>query len=720
MKYLVFLPVVFFSLFVNAQNKEVTLEDIWKKGTFRSDYVRGFHSMQDGEHYTEIEKGTLLKKSFATGKKVSEFNFYKDLSYNNKKLNISSFKFNDAENKMLIFTESEKIYRHSSLYKVYVYDLNSKELSLVSDEKVLHATFSPDSEKVAFVKGNDLYYLNLKNNRTTRITSDGATNIINGNCDWVYEEEFGFTKAFQWSPDGKYLAFYRFDQSAVPEFTMMYFSHLNKKELYPNKYEFKYPKAGDPNSKIKIGLYDVKKDRTKFIANKDEYIPRIKWTNYDSRLVIYTLNRHQNHLRMHTINPSNLNERLIYEEKNKYYVDISDQITFLQDKNAFLFTSERSGYNHIYYQDIRKNRTKQITKGNWEVTSLHGIDEPSGTVYFSSAEKSPLDRNLYSIKINGRKKKLLTPEKGWHSISFSNKFKYFVDNYSNVNSPAVFSMKNNNGATMRILKDNASLKSKIKNYAISPQELIKVPVENGVVLNGWIIKPPKFNKRRKYPLIMFQYSGPGSQQVTNKYPGGNFWWYQMLAQKGYIIACVDGRGTGYRGEEFKKMTYQQLGKYETDDQIAAAKYFGSKRYIDKSRIGIWGWSYGGYMSSICIAKGADVFKSAIAVAPVTNWRYYDNIYTERYMRTPQENPNGYDDNSPINMVDKIKGNYLLIHGSGDDNVHYQNTMEMINAMIKADVEFDSEIYPNRNHGIYGGNTRFHLYKKMTKFWLEKL
>lgn len=721
MKYLVFLPVLFFSFFGQAQGKKVTLEDMWKKGTFSGDYVRGFSSMQDGEHYTEIEDGELVKKSFATGKKVSTFDFYKTLSYDGAELNISSFKFNETEDKMLIFTERESIYRRSALYRVFVYDLNKKELSLVSEDKILHATFSPQSDKVAFVKDNDLYYLNLNTQETTRITNDGSTNIINGNCDWVYEEEFGFTKAFEWSPDGKFLAFYRFDQSQVPEFTMMYFRHLKQKKLYPEKYEFKYPKAGDPNSTLKIGLYNLSNNRTEYSTFKEEYIPRIKWTNYDNRLVVYTLNRHQNELKFYAVNPNNVSDKeIIYSEKNKYYIDINDNITFLKDQNEFLYTSEKSGYNHIYCHNVDKNKSKQITKGEWEVTNLHGVDEENKIIYYTSAENSPLERNLYRISMNGRGKKNLTPEQGYHSISFSKKFKYFVDNFSTIKKPSVFTMKDNKGNDIRTLKDNAELKQTMRAYELGPIDLIKVPLNKDLTLNGWMIKPKVMEAGKKYPLIMFQYSGPGSQQVANRFSGGNFWWYQMLASQGYIVACVDGRGTGFRGEEFKKMTYQQLGKYESDDQIAAAKYFGELDFVDKDRIGIWGWSYGGYMSSICIAKGADVFKSAIAVAPVTNWRYYDNIYTERYMRTPQENPDGYDDNSPINMVDKIKGNYLLIHGSGDDNVHYQNTMEMINALIAADVEYDTEIYPNRNHGIYGGNTRYHLYKKMTKFWLENL
>ncbi len=714
MRNILFLSLLLATSIALGQKKGITLEDIWKKGTFNAEYVQGFRSMADGEHYTEIENGGLYKKSFATGETVEEFEFYRELKFEEQPLRVSSFEFNQAEDKMLLFTEPERIYRHSALYKVFVYDIKKASLSLVSKEKILHATFSPLSDKVAYVQNNNLYYIDLSNNETERITTDGSKEIINGNCDWVYEEEFGFTKAFEWSPNGEYLAFYRFDQNAVPEFTMMYFN-----ELYPTKYEFKYPKAGEVNSKIKIGVHNIAKHRSEYLEYEEEYIPRIKWTNYDNKLIIYTLNRHQNILRFYAVNPKTLSGKKIYEEGNKYYIDINDEITFLEKQNAFLFTSEKSGYNHIYCFDIDKQEMIQITSGDWEVTKLHGINESTGLIYYTSTEQSPLERNLFCINLEGKEKVGLTPEKGWHEVSFSHQFKYFVDDYSNAFVPSIFTMKNNRANLLRVLKDNIDLRKKMQEFDLQPMQLMEVPIGNDLKLNAWMIKP-KMEDGKKYPLIMFQYSGPGSQQVANKFSGGNFWWYQMLAQQGYIVACVDGRGTGFRGEEFKKMTYLQLGKYESDDQIAAAKYFGGLDYVDENRIGIWGWSYGGYMSSICIAKGADVFKSAIAVAPVTNWRYYDNIYTERYMRTPQENSSGYDDNSPINMVNKIKGNYLLIHGSGDDNVHYQNTMEMINAMIAADISFDSEIYPNRNHGIFGGNTRYHLYKRMTDFWLEKL
>jgi len=702
--------------------QQIELDDITKRGTFRTRGIQGFNSMQDGQHYSAIENGKLVKKRFEDDVTVRTYEFYNELLHEGKKIRPASYMFNKAEDKMLMFTEGESIYRHSTLYKVFIYDLESQELTALREGKVLHASFSPQSDKVAYVFENNLYYYDLNERKHLQITNDGSDQIINGNCDWVYEEEFGFTKAYQWSPSGNYIAFYRFDQSRVPEFNMAMYG-----SLYPKDYKFKYPKAGEINSKLKIGLHQIGSPQSKFYTFNEEYIPRIKWTQYDESLIVYTLNRHQNHLKFYEVKPFSMQmsrlpaePKVVYEEKNEYYIDINDEITFLKNKNSFLHTSEKDGFNHIYLQDLRKSKSRQITKGNWDVTSLHGIDEGAGQIYYTSVEESPLERNMYRIKMDGRGKTSLTPEKGYHAISnISKNFKYFVDNYSTANTPPSISLKKGSGELVRVLRENEEHSALVSKYGVAKKEIIQVALKNGTKLNGYILKP-KMEVGTKYPLIMFQYSGPGSQMVANRYGGSNYWFHQMMVQKGYVVACVDGRGTGYRGEEFKKMTYQQLGRYETDDQIEVAQELSKLDFIDADRIGIWGWSYGGYMSSICLAKGADVFKSAIAIAPVTNWRYYDNIYTERYMRTPQENPSGYDDNSPVNMVDKIKGNYLIVHGSADDNVHMQNTIEMLEAMIQADVEYDSEIYPDKNHGIYGGNTRHHLYRRMTNFWLEKL
>lgn len=710
---------VFINITSIAQSKkEITLEDIWKNNTFRQDVVAGFRSMQDGEHYTEINKdGELVKVKFEDGTIAATLVNLRTIQYNNQDLKIDDYEFNQDESKLLLYTESENIYRRSVLHKVYIYDLASKEVTLVNDKKILHPAFSPQSDKVAYVLDNNIYYLDLNTKETITITDDGDYNHINGNCDWVYEEEFEFTKAYEWSAEGDFLAYYSFDQTLVPEYNFAIYD-----KLYPTDYKYKYPKAGEKNSIIGIHIYHLKNGKTiecNLGENTDIYIPRIKINPNNNTLVIYRLNRLQNQLELLEADSKNGQTKTIYNETNKYFVEINDNISFLKNKNAFVYTSEKDGHNHIYIHDIDQNKSTQLTQGNWEVTDIKGVDETAQTLHYISTEKSPLERQLYSLNMSNLLSSCTTPESGWHDITFSQNYKYFLDKYSKINQAPTYTLVSSSN-NKRMLKNNAALMTKMSEYDLSKLELITVPNEAGEQLNAWIIKPSSFTTAKKYPLLMFQYSGPGSQQVMNQFSGRDFWWYQMLAQKGYIIVCVDGTGTGFRGEEFKKKTYLQLGKYESDDQIAAAKYFAKQPYIDASRIGIWGWSYGGYMSSICLLKGADVFKTAIAVAPVTNWRYYDNIYTERYMRTPQENAKGYDDNSPVNMVDKLKGNYLLIHGTADDNVHYQNAIEMQKALINANKDFDSEAYPNKNHGISGGVTRLQLYRKLTNFILEKL
>jgi dipeptidyl-peptidase-4 len=719
MNRLIFGFLLFISITTIAQSKkEITLEDIWKNNTFRQDVVAGFRSMQDGEHYTEINKdGELVKVKFEDGTIAATLVNLRTIQYNNQDLKIDDYEFNQDESKLLLYTESENIYRRSVLHKVYIYDLASKEVTLVNDKKILHPAFSPQSDKVAYVLDNNIYYLDLNTKETITITDDGDYNHINGNCDWVYEEEFEFTKAYEWSAEGDFLAYYSFDQTLVPEYNFAIYD-----KLYPTDYKYKYPKAGEKNSIIGIHIYHLKNGKTiecNLGENTDIYIPRIKINPNNNTLVIYRLNRLQNQLELLEADSKNGQTKTIYNETNKYFVEINDNISFLKNKNAFVYTSEKDGHNHIYLHDIDQNKSTQLTQGNWEVTDIKGVDETSQTLHYISTEKSPLERQLYSLNMSNLQSTCTTPESGWHDITFSQNYKYFLDKYSKINQAPTYTLVSSSNSK-RMLKNNAALMTKMSEYDLSKLELITVPNEAGEQLNAWIIKPSSFTTAKKYPLLMFQYSGPGSQQVMNQFSGRDFWWYQMLAQKGYIIVCVDGTGTGFRGEEFKKKTYLQLGKYESDDQIAAAKYFAKQPYIDTSRIGIWGWSFGGYMSSICLLKGADVFKTAIAVAPVTNWRYYDNIYTERYMRTPQENAKGYDDNSPVNMVDKLKGNYLLIHGTADDNVHYQNAIEMQKALINANKDFDSEAYPNKNHGISGGVTRLQLYRKLTNFILEKL
>jgi dipeptidyl-peptidase-4 len=580
----------------------------------------------------------------------------------------------------------------------------------------MYATFSPQGDKVAYVMENNLFIQNIRSGKVTEVTTDGEKNhIINGASDWVYEEEFALVRSFEWAPDGEHIAYYKFNESAVKEFSM----DLFKGGLYPTQEVFKYPKAGEDNSVVKVYFYNLTANKSTFIyTEKDyEYIPRIKWTNNPKVLALYGMNRHQNELDFVLVNAEDGSNKVLFTEKDKYFIDIHDNLTFLPEDN-FIWTSEKDGFNHIYIKDFEGYET-QITKGNWEVTSFHGVDSDKMKIFYTSTEDGSINRSLFVQDLEGGEKTRLTTKNGTNSTSFSKGLKYYMNSVSTANSAPVYTLHTADGKQLKTLEDNTDFNTKMEEFNLSEKEFFTVKTEDAE-LNAWMIKPPNFDKNKEYPLFMFVYGGPGSQQVKNSFGGTNYYWYQMLAQKGYIVACVDNRGTGGKGAEFKKITYKELGKYETIDQINAAKYFGGLKYIDSNRIGIQGWSYGGYMSSLAITKGADVFSLAIAVAPVTNWRYYDNIYTERFMQTPQENASGYDENSPINHVEKLKGHYLLVHGGADDNVHVQNTMEMISALVKANKQFDLFIYPDKNHGIYGGNTRYHLYKKMTDFILENL
>ena len=699
-----------------CQKQDITLDDLWKNYNFYPKSFSSLNSMNDGEHYVRMisseDQQKIIKYQFKNGKQVKVLFKSKDFEIPK----IISYKFSDNEKQILLATKTENIYRYSKRSIYYVYDITTNKIQKLNDEKIMHATFSPDGKNIAYVLNNNLYTQNIKTQNITQITNDGKKNhIINGASDWVYEEEFGLVRAFEWSPDGKHIAYYKFDESNVKEFSM----DLFKANLYPTQEVFKYPKAGEENSVVRIYSYNLKKNKSNFIfTQKDyEYYPRIKWTNNPNILCIYGMNRHQNKLDFILANIEKENTRILFTEQDQYFIDIHDNLTFLPDNN-FIWTSEKNGFNHIYLKNFDGSE-EQITEGNWEVTAFDGVDSDNMQIYYRSTEEGSINRTLYVQNlITGEKRKLST-QLGNNSVKFSKNLKYYVNIYSNANTAPYYTLHNSNGKELKVLEDNNEFHKEIEKFNLSNKEFLTIKTDDAE-LNAWIIKPSNFDSNKKYPLYMFVYGGPGSQQVTNSFGWNNYYWHQMLAQQGYVIACVDNRGTGGKGAEFKKMTYKELGKYETIDQINAAKYFASLEYIDEKRIGIQGWSYGGYMSSLCITKGADIFSLAIAVAPVTNWRYYDNIYTERYMQTPQENPTGYDENSPINHVDKLKGDYLLIHGSADDNVHVQNTMEMISALVNSNKQFEVFIYPDKNHGIYGGNTRYHLYNKMTNFIINNL
>ena len=706
----------FSSIACFSQSKEITLEDIWQNYNFYPKSYRGLNSMNDGEFYTQIKNGEegqeIIKYSFKNGKRVVRL--FKSSDFKIKRIN--SYSLSNDDRLMLLATETESIYRYSKKAIYYVFNIQNNKIKKLSDNKVRYPTFSPDGTKVAFVFKNNLYIKDITNGKENQITFDGKkNNIINGASDWVYEEEFKLVRGFDWSADSRTIAFYKFDESHVKEFSMDKFNG----NLYPTQEVFKYPKAGEANSTVSVYLYNIDDDEKKLIYTEEdyEYIPRIKWSNDPNILTMIGLNRHQNKLDFIVVDSKDGSNRVLFTEEDKYYIDINDNLTFLPN-NFFIWTSEKKGYNHIYLKGLDGSE-EQITSGSWEVTSFYGLDSDKMEIFFSSTEDGSINRSIYCLDLDSGKRKKLSTQIGTNSAKFSNGLKYYINTYSNANTPPIFTLHKSDGSLIKTIEDNTEFQNKLEEYNISEKEFITIYTDNAD-LNAWIIKPPNFDDNKKYPLFMFLYGGPGSQKVLNRYEGNNFYWYQMLAQKGYVIACVDNRGTGGKGAEFKKMTYKELGKYETIDQIDAAKYFGSLNYIDEKRIGIQGWSYGGYMSSLAITKGADVFNLAVAVAPVTNWRYYDNIYTERYMQTPQENPSGYDENSPINHVEKLKGKYLLIHGTADDNVHVQNTYEMSSALVRANKQFDLFVYPDKNHGIYGKNTRYHLYKKITNFILDNL
>ena len=698
--------------------KEITNNDIFYSNKFSQDYIYGLKSMKDGTHYTTLSMGdtvSIEKFSYDDFKKIETILKSSDI----EDLKFSGYSFDNSENLILLETQTEKIYRYSKKSIYYVYDLVSKDLKKIFDKKISLASFSPNSKYISYVYRNNIYLFDIETNKSKKITHKGLINkTICGGTDWVYEEEFGLVKGYEWSSNSNYIAYYIFDESKVNEFSMDIF----KGGLYPSQEKFKYPKAGERNSSVQINIYDIQSDINVIadVNKKSEtYLPRIKWTNNTNKLFVQRLNRHQNHLELLSVDPSSGKSKIILEEKDKYYIEIHDNLMFYKDDSGFLWTSEKDGFNHIYLYQISGKERRQITKGNWEVTNFYGYDDKNKVLYFQSNEESPLERNIYRVNIWGKSKKKLSKKSGTNSASFNSNFSYFINTYSNANLPNAITLNNNTGEVIKKLKNSESLRGSLSEYELASKEFFNFKTERGIKLNGWMMKPYNFDESKKYPVLMYVYGGPGSQTVLDSWDR-HYMWYQMLCQQGYIVVSIDNRGTGGRGAEFKKCTYKELGKLETIDQIEGAKYLANLGYIDENRIGIWGWSYGGYMSSLCLLKGNKYFKSAIAVAPVTNWRFYDTIYTERYMQTPQENPNGYDLNSPINHVDSLKGNFLLIHGSADDNVHVQNTYEMVDALIKSNKQFDLFIYPDKNHGIYGGTTRLHLFTKITDFINKKL
>ncbi len=732
----------------DAQTKNITLEDIWTKGTFRAKGVYGIRSMADGEHYCTMSRTGIAKYSYTTGEKVADVCIFNTPQMSKKAKPLppmEGYEFSADEQKILLSSGFEPLYRHSGVSDYYIYDLQAKTFTKISNNgKQRLTTLSPDGTKVAFVRDNNLYWMDLATLEEHAITTDGKINeVINGTTDWVYEEEFAITQGFQWSPDSKKIAYMRFDESKVKEYNMQMWG-----ALYPEDYKYKYPKAGEDNSKVSLHVYNIETKgrftpvldgRSTTVADGKsqwEYIPRFQWTNTPDVLAVMVMNRLQNTMEILAVNTSNngLNSNTIsklYAEQCDTYVEVPDTWQFItvgkgkKAKEQMLITSEKDGYRHIYLYGMDGKLVKQVTSGNYEICDVPGIDVKSQRLYYTSREDGAINKSLFVIGFDGKKKERLNPPcTGTYSATFSQGCKYYIQTWSHAAHAPVYTLHDAKGKLVKTLQDNAELEQKMKDYGAQNKEFGTFKTSGGTELNCYFILPQGFdhNQSKQYPVLIYVYGGPGNQQVTNSYGYSDYYWYHMLAEKGYVVFCFDGRGTGGRGAQFKKQTYRDLGRMECEDAIEAARWLGQQSWVDKDRIGIWGWSFGGYLSTLSLLKGNDVFKAAIAVAPVMNWRYYDNIYTERFLALPQDNAKGYDDNSPLNFADQLKGNYLLIHGTGDDNVHFQNSAEMVEKLENAGKQFEFRIYPNKNHSIYDatGNTRLNLYQLMTDFILRKL
>jgi len=706
---------------IQAQ-QQIEVAQIWN-GTFRTNQLNALNTLHTKNQYSVLDYNRNTKTftidafDFTTLEKVQTLFSTADFPEIKE---ISDYSINKTDDKILIATNSNPIYRHSFTSVYYLFDIASKSLIKISENAIQEPLLNKNGSKIAYAFENNLYVFDVATKKTTQITKDGKKNsIINGITDWVYEEEFAFVRAFDWNADGTKLAYIKFDESDVPVFSM----DIYGEDLYPQQQVFKYPKAGENNSKVSLHLYDVSKASTQNVALNAEtayYIPRIKFTNNANVLSVQTQNRHQNQLNLLFVDANSGKTSTILTEKDKAYVDVTENLTFLND-NSFIWTSEKDGYNHIYHYNNDGSLKKQVTTGNWEVTNYYGYNKSNETIYYQSVESGSTKRDVYSIQLNGSSKKQLSAQSGTNSATFSPDFKYFINNHSSSTKAPSYSLVDaSTGKNVKEILNNSALEDKLKKFDLPKKEFTTFKNEVGNDLNGYIIKPKNFDAKKKYPVLLYQYSGPGSQEVADSWNDSNDYWHMMLSQKGYIIVCVDGRGTGFKGADFKKVTQKELGKFEVEDQIYVAKQLAKESFVDTNRIGIWGWSFGGFMSSNALFQGNDVFKTAIAVAPVTSWRFYDSVYTERFMTTPQENASGYDNNSPITHADKLKGNFLLIHGTADDNVHVQNAMLLINKLVSLNKNFDWLIYPDKNHGIYGGKTREQLYTKMTDYILEKL
>jgi dipeptidyl-peptidase-4 len=718
MKFMVYIKYILTVTFIFFQLKcicQYNLEDFISKSTYKYKTFGDIHLTAENNFFYKTNGDYIVKYDFRTGNIIDTL-----FNYNSYKIEISN-KFNMSNNgqSILLLGETKSLFRYSTLAKYYIYNCITKKLTSVSDTAFLRlAEISPNNNFVSFVKDNNLYVQNIKDGQIKQITNDGRYNyIINGAPDWVYEEEFTLKKAFEWSPDGKYIAYIKFDETNVKTYPIITYAN----NIYPKVNYLKYPKAGETNSKVSVYIYNTSSNTTKKIdigTDTNRYIPRIRWNLTSSILGIVRMNRQQNQLDILFANPENGTSKQIYHEQNKKYIDELPEKypLFIDDDNDFLITSEQEGYNQIYLLKSANNRITQITKGNFDIRGIYGFNKSTKKIFYSASENSPMQTEVYSISEDGNNK-CLTLNKGTNTPVFNNNFQFFINEYSSHNIPFQYTLQNSEGKILNKLLNNTELEQKINNYHIPLKEFLNFYSTEGINLNGWMIKPADFDSTKKYPVVMYVYGGPSLQTVLDEWQIN---WANYLATKGIIVVSIDGRGTPGRGEAFKKITYKNLGYYETIDQIETAKYLAKLSYIESNKISIFGWSYGGYMSAMCILKGCSIFNAAVAVAPVTDWRFYDSVYTERYMDLPENNPNGYIISSPNEYADSLKGKFLLIHGTDDDNVHFQNSLALVNAMVNANKQFDMQVYPDKNHNIAGANTTMHIYKRITDFLIYNI
>ena len=723
-KILFFLFGLLFILPSFAQKKEkLTLQDIYYSNKLFGKTVQNIQWKPDGSAFTftELNPGRevedIYQHDVSTGEK-SLLVKGTDLKFDGLQITMSHYQWTGDGKFLLIEGPVKSIWRHSTQAPFYLYNLLTKKISALSNGNIhlRNVKLSPDGTRVGFVRDHNIYVVDLKTGKETAVTRDGNENILNGEFDWVYEEEFGLADAWRWSPDGNKIAYWRLDQSRVKVYHL-----IDEMGEYNKVYDLKYPKVGEQNSIVKIGVADLSSGKTTWMdigPNDDIYIPRIFWTNSSGTLSIMRLNRLQNHLEVLMADVSSGNSHTVITDSNNTWVDVRDDIFFLKKSDRIVWTSEKSGYNHAYLYDYNGKLINQITSGNWEVSSVDGVDENTGWVYLSGKKDSPVQENLYRVKLDGTEFQKISQEHGWYNANYAPDYRHFVEFYSNASTPTETTLRNADGSMVSVLEEGKI--PALKNYNMVYPQFLKFKTTDGTELNAYIMKPADFNPSKKYPVLVYGYGGPGSQMVVDRWGGSRTLWHQFMTENGYIVFCMDNRGTGGRGKAFKDLSYLDLGKWSVHDQVEGAKYLSSLPYVDASRLGFWGWSGGGYLTCMMMTKGAPYFKAGVAVAPVTDFRLYDTIWTERYMGSPIDNNKGYDAASVFTYADKLKGKLMIVHGTGDDNVHYQNTMQLMQKFIDANRQFDIMFYPNKNHRISGGVTQWHLFTKISNYFFSNL